>query len=73
MIMAIFSGERVFIITVILALLTIAIEKIERSIINKTNKVAKKDKSYYYNLSIGFYLICSNIISLIITNWIACR
>lgn len=73
MIIAIFSGEIVYIVAAILTFLTIAIETIGRKFIHKTNKVIKKDKSYYNNLSFGFYLICSNIISLIIINWIACR
>lgn len=73
MVMTIFCGEIVYIIAAILTLLTIAIEEIERSIKNKKNKLIKNDKSYYNNLPIGFYLICSNIISIIIINWIACR
>jgi len=73
MIMAIFTGEIVYIISVILTLLTIIIEKLERSIINKANKLKKNNKSYYKNLPLGFYLICSNIVCIIIINWVACR
>lgn len=73
MVMAIFCGEIVYIIAVILTFLTISIEEIGRNIINKTNKISKTNMLYYKNLPLGFYLICSNIISMIIINWIACR
>lgn len=73
MIMAIFSGEIVYISTAILTFLTISIEKIIRSILNRKNKVRKKEESFYHNLPFGFYLIGSNIFSLIIINWIVCR
>lgn len=68
MIIAIFSGEIIYVATVILTLLTISIEKIERNIINAKNKLIKKEASYYENLPFGFYLICSNIFFLIILN-----
>lgn len=73
MIMAILGGEITYIISVILCLLTIGVEAIERNIIKKKNKVARTNKSYYKNLSLGFYLSVSNILSLILVNWIACR
>lgn len=72
-IMAIFSSEIVYIYTTILTLLSIAIGIIGRKLLDKTNKVAKKEKKYYNNFPFGFYLICSNIFSIIIINWIACR
>lgn len=73
MIMAIFGGEIAYIVSAILCFFTIIIEKIERSILAKKSKVAKKDSSYYKTLSLGFYISFSNIISLIIINWMACR
>jgi len=51
----------------------IIIEKIERGMLAKKSKVAKKESSYYKTLSLGFYISFSNIISLILINWIACR
>ena len=70
-IMGIFTGEIVYISTVILTLLTIAIEKIIKSLIQTKNKVVKKERSYYKNLPFGFYLVATNIISLIIINFIS--
>ena len=70
MIMAIFTGEIVYVSTVILTLIATVIEKIEKSILTRKNKVIKKETSYYKNLPFGFYLICSNIISLIMINFI---
>lgn len=58
-IMIIFSGERVYVATVILTLLSIAFNYIEKKIINLGNKVSKKEEFLYYrNLDIGFYLVC---------------
>lgn len=68
MIITIFTKEITYIATVILTLLTIAVEQILKRIFN--NK--KEKKSYYENLPLGFYLICSNIISFIIINFITC-
>lgn len=73
MIMAMFSYEINYIITVILTLLTIAIGKILKTIGRKNKMVKKEKKSYYKDLPFGFYLITFNIITIIITNWIACR
>ena len=70
-IMGIFTGEIVYISTVILTLLTIAIEKIIKSLIQTKNKVVKNEQSYYKNLPFGFYLVATNIISLIIINFIS--
>ena len=70
MIMAIFTGEMIYISTVIITLVAIVIEKIVKSIISRKNKVIKKETSFYKNLPYGFYLICSNIISLIMINFI---
>ena len=62
MILTMYAGERVYVATVILTLLTVAIERIEKTILRK------KDSSYYI-LPFGFYLICSNIISFILINF----
>lgn len=72
-IMAIFSSEIVYIYTTILTLLIIAIKVTVNKLLDKTNKVAKKEINYFSNLPVGFYLICSNIFSIIMINWIACR
>lgn len=72
-IISIFSGEIVYVITVIYTLLTMLIKVLGEKLKDKTNKVIKKDKSYYSNFPFGFFLIFNNIISLIIINWIACR
>ena len=69
MIMTILTGEKVYIATVILTLLAISIEYIEKQVICLKNKVSKKEISFYKNLSIGFYLVISNIISTIIINF----
>lgn len=72
MVITIFCQEIVFICSAILTLLAISIEQILKKI-HKKNKVIKKDKSFYKNLPYGYYLICTNIISIIIINWISCR
>ena len=73
MLMAMFWYEFIFVFTVILTLLTIAIERIFNYIKEHKNKVIKKESKYFINLPIGFYLCCSNILTIIIVNWIACR
>ena len=70
MIMTMFTGEKIFVATVILTLLSIAIERIEKQIILLKGKKKEKDMSFYKNLSIGFYLVINNIISLIVINFI---
>lgn len=70
MIMAIFTGEIAYIATVIITLLVIVIVKMIKTIIARKNKVIKKETSFYKNLPYGFYLICSNIVSLILINFI---
>ncbi len=73
MIIAMFSYEINYIVIVILTLFTIAIERILKMIKRKNKMVKKTGNSYYENLPFGFYLITFNIITIIITNWIACR
>lgn len=71
--MVIFGGEILYITTVIFTLLTIAIEYIIQSCINKKRKIRKQTASYYKNLPMGFYLVCAYIVLLIMINTIACR
>ncbi len=71
LILIMFVGEKAYVASVILTLLSIAIECIEKKLIDFKHKENKQKVSYYKNLPIGFYLICSNIISLIIMNFIS--
>lgn len=64
MVMTIFTKEITYVATVILTLLTIATGQIAKKMLKK--------ESDYKNLPFGFYLICSNIISFIIVNFITC-
>lgn len=69
-IMAIFTREITYVATVIFTLLLIAIKPIINKILNGNKN--EKNKSDYSNLPFGFYLVCSNIISFIIVNFITC-
>ena len=73
MIMAMFQHEFIFIFTVILTLLAISIKCIIKHLNQRSNKVVKTEKKYYLNLPMGYYLCCSNIIVMIIINFIAFR
>lgn len=68
LIIAMFCGTQNFILSAILMLLTIAIENILLHIFNKKKK-SKKEK-LYKNLKLGYYLIISNIIMMIVMNFI---
>lgn len=70
MIMIAFTGGIVYISTVIITLLSISIEHIVILIKDKSNKIVKKETAYYKNLPLGFYLVCSNIISLVMINFV---
>ena len=72
MIIATFTYEIGFIITVIITLLAISIEYILNKIKN-FKKIIKTEKSYFNNLPIGFYMSCISILSMIIINTFACR
>lgn len=65
-IQAIFTYGYGFMITVIITLLTIAIECIIK-------RLLKKDKKYLEKLSIGYYLSIINIITIMVINIFACR
>lgn len=73
MMIAVFSGEIVYINATILTFLTIVIKKIIKAILDRKNRVRKKEESFYHNLPFGFYLICTNIFYLILMNWMICR
>jgi len=66
MIQSIFTFNYGFVITVVITLLTIAIECLIR-------RIFKKDKKILEKLSIGYYLSVINIITIIIINSLACR
>jgi len=61
-IMSCFSGESNFILTVIVSLLAIAINNIICKVLNKD--ISNK------NIPIGYFLCCSNIVTMIITNFL---
>ena len=63
-IQVVFKYSYGFILTTIIMLLSISIEDLIRRII-------KKDKDYYNNLSIGYYLVISNIITVLFINYLA--
>ena len=63
-IQAIFSYSYGFLITAIITLLAIAFDNLIR-------KIIKKDKKFYSNLSVGYYLCIANIITVIILNILA--
>ena len=65
MIMAVFTGEAVTILTVIMTLLIKFIYFVLNKIKSKTNKVKKVQEDLSKNLNYGFYLSISNIIMLI--------
>ena len=62
---AIFVGKYGFAITVALAFIALAIECI-------LNKIIHKEKNCYKNISIGYYLCISNIITIIVANMVTC-
>lgn len=68
-IIVMFCNSEIFVLTAILTLLTIAIKKIIIYIIDKKNN----KKSFYKDMPLGFYICLSNIIIIIISNFIACR
>lgn len=68
-IMAMFSYEIGYIITVILTLITVVIEKLLTSIKERKSKVKKDNKSFYNNLPFGFYLTIMNILTIIVINF----
>ena len=73
MIMAMFSYEVNFILTTIFTLLIITFESIIKKLKEGKNKVIKKTNENSTVIPIGFYLCITNIIIIIVLNWIACR
>ena len=66
LIMAVFTGEVVTILTITMTLLTVGIYLLLNIIKSKINKVKKKDNNLANNLRFGFYLSMSNIVMLIL-------
>lgn len=73
MIIVMFSYEVNYFITILLTLIAIILEKGLKAIVQKRKMVKKEEKSYYLDLPFGFYIICMNIVTIIVINWIACR
>lgn len=69
LIITIFSGEIVYIVSAFLTLIAIGIQAITRCLIKKSKNIKTESILIFKNSSIGFYLICFNIISLIIMNF----
>ena len=68
-----FTYEWCFVYTVILTLIAISINLILNKLSDIRNRHTFKNTTYSKNMPIGFYLCCLNIITLIMTNMIACR
>ena len=72
LIITIFSGEIVFLASAFLSIIALQMKVIVRSLIKKSKSVKIKNLLISFKeYGIGFYLICFNIISLIIRNFIA--
>lgn len=67
--MVIFSGEYTIIFTIILSILSIGIKNIIDKVSNNKQKSIKKNENA--NIPVGFFLSISNIISIIIINFIS--
>lgn len=65
-VMTIFTGEYITMNTIICALLAIAFYALLHNIKNHINKSFKTDKKIGSQISIGFYLVASNIINLLV-------
>lgn len=72
-VMSLFTSEICYILAVIFTLLCISIATLLHIIKNSKNKVIKGKDEYIKKLPIGFYLCCSNIIILLVINFMACR
>lgn len=64
-IMAIFTGEYITISTIILAAISILIYVLINKVKENRNKAIKKDNKINDQISIGFYLVVSNVINLL--------
>ena len=65
LVMAVFTGELITFLSLVMTLLIIGLYIIFSIIRNKRSKIVKNDKKVCENLSFGFYLATSNIIMLI--------
>ncbi len=72
-VMAIFSSEIIYFLTVLFTLLVIILERFLKLFKKKEKMVKKSEKTYYKDLPFGFYMIVMNILIIILINWIACR
>ena len=63
-ILSIFSFSYGLILTIVITLLTISVESLIR-------KILKKDEGFYKNVRIGYYLVISNILTIIFINFLA--
>ena len=65
LVMAVFTGELITFLSLVMTLLIIGLYIIFSIIRNKRSKIVKNDKKVCEDLSFGFYLATSNIIMLI--------
>lgn len=70
MLMVLFTYETVYIYTVIITLLAISIQLLIQKLSEKKSKIVKKVKIENTKIPIGFYMCVSNIIMLLITNYV---
>lgn len=70
MLMILYTYETVYIYTVIITLIAIAIQLIIQKIGSKRNKAVKTEKVKNYKIPIGFYMCAANILILITTNFV---
>ena len=70
LIMAVFTGEAVTILTITMTLLTVGIYLILNIIKSNTNKLKKTNNELVKNIRFGFYLSISNIIMLILVMFV---
>ena len=70
MLMILFTYETVYIYTVIITLLAISIQLLIQKLSEKKSKIVKRVKIENTKIPIGFYMCVSNIIMLLITNYV---
>lgn len=70
MLMILYTYETVYIYTVIITLLAISIQLLIQKLSEKKSKIVKKVKIENTKIPIGFYMCVSNIIMLLITNYV---
>lgn len=70
MLMILYTYETVYIYTVIITLLAISIQLLIQKLSEKKSKIVKRVKIENTKIPIGFYMCVSNIIMLLITNYV---